>query len=158
MEKALVVFRLDSRQSFVHIYPAPRTDEKNTERISHIFVFVFYFLFFVMLQCIDHSFAYVPYLWFLRGVWIWTQSAAVPGRSINLATHSPNLASHLPQLSHPSPSTYPPIPSAKPPILLNIATSPPQLSHPSPSNLYVYFSFLICCILAYFYFSNLFSQ
>ncbi len=40
-------------------------------------------------------FAYVAHLWFLRDVWIQTQSADVASRRANnLATHPPNLATH----------------------------------------------------------------
>ncbi len=49
------------------------------------------------LECVGHSFAYVAHLWFLKDVWIRTQSTAVASwRATDLATH--------PLLSHP-PST-----------------------------------------------------
>ncbi len=47
------------------------------------------------LECVGHSFAYVAHLWFLRDVWIRTQSAAVASwRATDLATHPSNLATH----------------------------------------------------------------
>ncbi len=61
-------------------------------RPIHIFFFVY---FFGGLECVGHSFAYVAHLWFLRDVWIRTQSTAVASwRATDLATH--------PYLSHPS--------------------------------------------------------
>ena len=53
-------------------------------------------IFFGVLECVGHSFANVAHLWFLRDVWIRTQSAAVAsGRATNLATHLfTNLATH----------------------------------------------------------------
>ncbi len=47
-------------------------------------------IFFGRLECVGHSFANVAHLWFLRDVWIRTQSAAViSGRANDLATHPP---------------------------------------------------------------------
>ncbi len=49
----------------------------------------FFVYFFGGLECVGHSFAYVAHLWFLRDVWIWTQSTAVARwRATDLATHS----------------------------------------------------------------------
>ncbi len=63
---------------------------------------VFFVYFFGGLECFDHSFAYVAHLWFLRDVWIRSQSAAVASwRATDLATHPSNLATH-PSISHPS--------------------------------------------------------
>ncbi len=40
------------------------------------------------LECVGHSFAYVAHLWFLRDVWIRTQSTAVASwHATDLATH-----------------------------------------------------------------------
>jgi hypothetical protein len=51
-------------------------------------VFVFFVYFFGGLECVGHSFAYVAHLWFLRDIWIRTQSAAVASwRATDLATH-----------------------------------------------------------------------
>ncbi len=51
-------------------------------------IFFFFFYFFGGLECVGHSFAYVAHLWFLRDVWIRTQSAAVAScRATDLATH-----------------------------------------------------------------------
>ncbi len=48
----------------------------------------FFTFFFGWLECVGHSFAYVAHLWFLRDVWIGTQSAAVASwRATDLATH-----------------------------------------------------------------------
>ncbi len=48
--------------------------------------FVVYF--FGGLECVGHSFAFVAHLWFLRDVWIRTQSTAVASwRATDLATH-----------------------------------------------------------------------
>ncbi len=45
--------------------------------------------FFGGLECVGHSFAYVAHLWFLRDVWIRTQSTAVASwRATDLATHA----------------------------------------------------------------------
>ncbi len=50
--------------------------------------FFFFDIFFGGLECVGHSFAYVAHLWFLRDVWIRTQSAAVGSwRATDLATH-----------------------------------------------------------------------
>ncbi len=50
------------------------------------FLYIVYF--FGGLECVGHSFAYVAHLWFLRDVWIRTQSAAVAfWRAADLATH-----------------------------------------------------------------------
>jgi hypothetical protein len=51
--------------------------------------FLFFFVyFFGGLECVGHSFAYVAHLWFLRDVWIRTQStAAASWRATDLATH-----------------------------------------------------------------------
>ncbi len=52
--------------------------------------FLFFVYFFGGLECVGHPFAYVAHLWFLRDVWIWTQSAAVASwRATDLATHPP---------------------------------------------------------------------
>ncbi len=54
-------------------------------------------IFFGGIECVGHSFSYVAYLWFLRDVWIRTQSAAVAsGRATNLDTHPLNLANYPP--------------------------------------------------------------
>jgi len=60
---------------------------------GHTFFFVY---FFGRLECVGHSFAYVAHLWFLRDVWIRTQSTAVASwRATDLATHpSTDLATH----------------------------------------------------------------
>ncbi len=59
-------------------------------------LFFFFFFFFGGLECVGHSFAYVAQLWFLRDVWIRTQSTAVASwRATDLATHPS-------KLSHPS--------------------------------------------------------
>ncbi len=56
----------------------------------------FYVYFFGGLECVGHSFDYVAHLWFLRDVWIRTQSMAVASwRATDLATHPS-------RLSHPS--------------------------------------------------------
>ncbi len=50
--------------------------------------YAFFCIFFGGLECVGHSFAYVAHLWFLRDVWIRTQSAAVASwRATDLATH-----------------------------------------------------------------------
>jgi hypothetical protein len=52
---------------------------------------LFFVYFFGGLECVGHSFAYVAHFWFLRDVWIRTQSAAVASwRATDLAT----LATH----------------------------------------------------------------
>ncbi len=52
------------------------------------FKMFFFVYFFGGLECVGHSFAYVAHLWFLRDVWIRTQSAAVASwRATDLATH-----------------------------------------------------------------------
>ncbi len=52
------------------------------------YVSLFFAYFFGGLECAGHSFAYVAHLWFLRDVWIRTQSAAVASwRATDLATH-----------------------------------------------------------------------
>jgi hypothetical protein len=49
---------------------------------------IFFVYFSGGLECVGHSSAYVAHLWFLRDVWIRTQSAAVASwRATNLATH-----------------------------------------------------------------------
>ncbi len=59
---------------------------------SPIYCICVFFYFFGGLECVGHSFAYVARLWFLRDVWIRTQSAAVASwRATDLATH-PSLA------------------------------------------------------------------
>ncbi len=64
---------------------------------------LFFVYFFGGLECVGHSFAYVADLWFLRDVWIRTQSTAVASwRAIDLSTHPSNLATHSSRLSHPS--------------------------------------------------------
>ncbi len=54
-------------------------------------IFLYLYFFFLGgggLECVGHSFAYVAHLWFLRDVWIRTQSAAVASkRATYLATH-----------------------------------------------------------------------
>ncbi len=51
----------------------------------------FFVYFFGGLECVGHSFADVAHLWFLRDVWIRTQSAAVASwRATDLATHPLN--------------------------------------------------------------------
>ncbi len=53
----------------------------------------FYIIFFGGLECVGHSFAYVAHLWFLRNVWIRTQSAAAASwRATDLATHPKSFA------------------------------------------------------------------
>ncbi len=53
-----------------------------------VFVITFFVYFFGGLECVGHSFPYVAHLWFLRDVWIRTQSAAVASwRVTDLATH-----------------------------------------------------------------------
>ncbi len=57
-------------------------------RSSCVHVSFFFVYFFGGLQCVGHSFAYVAHLWFLRDVWIRTQSTAVASwRATDLATH-----------------------------------------------------------------------
>ena len=56
--------------------------------VKDIFFFFFFVYFFGGLECVGHSFAYVAHLWFLRDVWIRTQSAAVASwRATGLAIH-----------------------------------------------------------------------
>ncbi len=71
----------------------------------------FFVYFFGGLECVGHSFAYVAHLWFLRDVWIRTQSAGVASwRATDLATHPSihnvkllqNMVSNRTQ--HPTPS------------------------------------------------------
>jgi hypothetical protein len=53
---------------------------------------LFFGYFFGRLECVGHSFAYVAHLWFLRDVWIRTQSTAVASwRATDLATHPSSL-------------------------------------------------------------------
>ncbi len=55
---------------------------------ENIFILFFFLFFFGGLECVGHSFAYVAHLWFLRDVWIRTQSAAVASWcATDLATH-----------------------------------------------------------------------
>ncbi len=61
-----------------------------------ILYFFFFVYFFGGLECVGHSFAYVAHLWFLRDVWIRTQSTAVASWSAtDLATH-PSILYELP--------------------------------------------------------------
>ncbi len=61
--------------------PFPTTPPPNSE------LCIFFVYFFSGLECVGHSFAYVAHLWFLRDVWIRTQSAAVASwRATDLAT------------------------------------------------------------------------
>ena len=77
----------------------------------------FFFFFFGGLECVGHYFAYVAHVWFLRDVWIRTQSAAVASwRATDFATHPSILATHPSNLA-----THPP----------SLATHPSKLSHPS---------------------------
>ncbi len=51
-------------------------------------MFFFFVYFYGGLECVGHSFASVAHLWFLRDVWIRTQSTAVASwRATDLATH-----------------------------------------------------------------------
>jgi hypothetical protein len=55
------------------------------------YIYIFFVYFFGGLECVGHSFAYVAHLWFLRDVWIRTQSTAVASwRATDLATHPSN--------------------------------------------------------------------
>ncbi len=63
---------------------------------------IFFCIFFGGLECVGHSLAYVAHLWFLRDIWIRTQSDAVASwRATDLATHPSDLATHPDRLSHP---------------------------------------------------------
>ncbi len=63
----------------------------------------FLYIFFGGLECVGHSFAYVAHLWFLRDVWIRTQSTAVASwRATDLATHPSQISHPSLSLSHPS--------------------------------------------------------
>ncbi len=60
-----------------------RIQRQNRKSFQHFFC-----LFFGGLECVGHFFTYVAHLWFLRDVWIRTQSAAVATwRATDLATH-----------------------------------------------------------------------
>ncbi len=62
--------------------------------------FFFFVYFFGGLECVGHSFAYVAHLWFLRDVWIRTQSADVASwRATDLATHPSHPNIDIPNLS-----------------------------------------------------------
>ncbi len=50
-------------------------------------------IFFGVLGCVGHFFAYVAHFVFLRDVWIQTQGAPVASR--RATTYLPNLATHL---------------------------------------------------------------
>ncbi len=68
--------------------------KKHKGTMFFYFLFFLFLVFFGGLECVGHSFAYVAHLWFLRDVWIRTQSAAVASwRATDLATH-PSRISH----------------------------------------------------------------
>ncbi len=59
-----------------------------TFHVRLVLNFFFLYIFFCGLECVGHSFAYVAHLWFLKDVWIRTQSTAVASwRATDLATH-----------------------------------------------------------------------
>ncbi len=109
----------------------PLTPPKENDRVTVLYkvpfseVTILFCIFFGGLQCVSHSFAYVSHLWFLRDVWIRTQSAAVAsGRAADLAINPPNLATNPPNVA-----TNPPL-ATNPP---NAANNPPNLATNLPS-------------------------
>ncbi len=85
---------------YVFIHLNPGSQRKNV----CYSIWLFFFIFIGGQECVGHCFAYVALFWFLRDVWIRTESVAVAsGRPTNLATH--------PLVSHPSPglATHPPL-------------------------------------------------
>ncbi len=63
-------------------------DEITAEIVADKIFFFFFVYFFGGLECVGHSFAYVAHLWFLRDVWIRTQSTAVASwHATDLATY-----------------------------------------------------------------------